>query len=69
MATYVGGGGGDAVVRQGLAIPAHDYYSNTYTSGNLTETVYKRGGASGVTVATVTYTYNGDNKLLTATVS
>jgi hypothetical protein len=67
MATFIGGG--DAAIRQGLAIPPHDYYSNTYTDGNLTQTVYKRGGASGVTVATVTYTYDVSNKILTATVS
>jgi hypothetical protein len=67
MATYVGGGGGDAVMREGLEIPTHDYISNTYTGNNLTETVFKRGGASGVVVATLTLTYDGSDNLLTVT--
>lgn len=62
-------GGGDAFVRSGLSIPDHDYYINTYSGGNLTQTVYKRGGASGVVVATVTFTYNGSNQIVTATKS
>lgn len=60
-------GGGDAVPREGLEIPTHDYIGNTYTDGNLTQTVYKRGGASGKIVATLTMTYDGNNKLLTVT--
>jgi hypothetical protein len=68
MSTYVGGGGGDAVARQGLEVPTHDYISNTYDgSNNLTETVFKRGGSSGVTVAMLTYTYDGSGNLLTVT--
>lgn len=62
-------GGGDAVTRQGLEIPPHDYVSNTYTGSNLTQTVFKRGGASGITVATLTMTYDGSNNLLTVTKS
>jgi len=69
MATYLGGGGGDATPRSGLLIPAHDYLANTYTGGNLTSTVYRRGGASGTIVATVTHTYDGSGNRLTTTVS
>jgi hypothetical protein len=67
MATYVGGGGGDAVAREGLEIPTHDYVSNTYTGNNATQTVFKRGGADGVVVATLTRTFDGSNNLLTVT--
>jgi hypothetical protein len=38
-------GGGDAVARDGLEIPTHDYIANTYTGSNLTQTVFRRGGA------------------------
>ena len=60
-------GGGDAVARDGLEIPTHDYISNTYTGSNLTQTVFKRGGSSGKTVATLTLTYDGSDNLLTVT--
>ena len=60
-------GGGDAVMRDGLEIPTHDYIGNTYTGNNLTGVVFKRGGASGTTVATLTMTYDGSNNLLTVT--
>lgn len=65
MAVFLGGG--DAGSRQGLEIPTHDYISNTYTGSNLTQTVFKRGGASGKTVATLTMTYDGSGNLLTVT--
>jgi hypothetical protein len=67
MATYLGGGGGDAVARDGLSIPTHDYIANTWTGSNLTQTVFRRGGASGVIVATLTMTYDGSGNLLTVT--
>lgn len=54
-------------MRQGLEIPVHDYIANTYTGSNLTQTVFKRGGASGVVVATLTMTYDGSGNLLTVT--
>ena len=60
-------GGGDAVARAGLEIPTHDYIANTYSGSNLTLTVFKRGGASGRTVATLTMTYDGSSNLLTVT--
>jgi hypothetical protein len=52
-----------------LTIPPHDYISNTWTDGNLTQVVYKTGGAGGTTVATLTMTYDGSNNLLTVTKS
>lgn len=55
------------MVDGGLALPAYDYVSNTYTGSNLTQTVYKTGGATGTTVATVTMTYDGNDNLLTLT--
>jgi hypothetical protein len=60
-------GGGDAVARDGLEIPTHDFITNTYTGSNLTQTVFKRGGSSGKTVATLTLTYDESNNLLTVT--
>ena len=60
-------GGGDATPREGLEIPTHDYIVNTWTGSNLTQTVFKRGGASGKTVATLTMTYDGSGNLLTVT--
>lgn len=60
-------GGGDATPRDGLEIPTHDYIANTYTGSNLTQTVFRRGGASGQIVATLTMTYDGSNNLLTVT--
>jgi hypothetical protein len=44
----------------GLSIPAHDYVVNTYTGANLTQVVYKKGGAAGEIVATLTMAYDGD---------
>jgi len=45
----------------GMAIPANDYISLSYTSGNLTSVIYKSGGASGTTVATLTLAYSGSD--------
>ena len=65
MATLIGGG--DARFSDGFSVPPYDYIDNTYTGTNLTTTVYKRGGASGTVVGTVTMTYDGSDNLLTAT--
>jgi hypothetical protein len=62
-------GGGDAVARDGLEIPTHDYIANTYTGSDLTQTVFRRGGASGKIVATLTLTYDSSSNLLTVTKS
>jgi hypothetical protein len=45
----------------GLEIPAHDYISLSYTGLNLTGVVYKTGGSSGTTVATLTLAYTGSD--------
>ena len=51
---------------QGLEIPAHDHIGNTWdANNNLLTVVYKRGGASGKTVATLTMTYDANDNLLT----
>jgi hypothetical protein len=51
---------------QGLEIPAHDHIGNTWdANNNLLTAVYKRGGASGTTVATLTMTYDANDNLLT----
>jgi hypothetical protein len=45
----------------GLNIPPYDYVSLSYTGSNLTGVVYKTGGSSGSTVATLTLAYSGTN--------
>ena len=53
----------------GLAIPEHDYVSLTYTGVNPTTVVYKQGGSSGVIVATLVMTYDGNNNVTSITKS
>lgn len=53
----------------GLNLPAYDYVSNTYVGANLTETEYRIGGATGIVVATLTFTYDGNGNVLTVTKS
>jgi len=61
-------GGGDAVSREGLEIPTHDYIVNTYDgANNMLTSTFKRGGASGRIVAVLTMTYDANNNLLTVT--
>ena len=45
----------------GLNIPQHDYIDVSYVgaTNNISTVVYKEGGASGTTVATLTFTYIG----------
>jgi hypothetical protein len=45
----------------GLDLPQHDYISVSYvgSTNNISTVVYKEGGASGTTVATLTITYVG----------
>ena len=52
----------------GLAIPSSDYAGLTYTGANLTQVVYRQGGASGTIVATVTLTYDGSSNITSVTV-
>ena len=56
-------------VASNLSIPEHDYVSCSYTGSNLTGAVFKSGGSSGTTVATLVLTYDGSNNLLTVTKS
>lgn len=46
---------------EGLSIPEHDYISLGYTGSDLTTVVYKTGGSSGTTVATLTLAYTAGN--------
>ena len=51
----------------GMKIPVHDYISMSYTNSNLTGVIYKIGGSSGTTVATLTLAYDGSNNLTSVT--
>ena len=53
----------------GMFIPPHDHVTNTYTGSNLTQVVYRRGGATGQIVATQTLTYDASDNLETVTLS
>jgi len=53
----------------GFSLPAYDYISCSYTGSNLTGVVYKTGGASGTSVATLTLAYDGSNNLTSVTKS
>jgi len=53
----------------GMFIPPHDHVTNTYTGSNLTQIVYRRGGASGNIVATQTLTYDASDNLETITLT
>lgn len=56
------------VVNQAQLIPfAFDYVSLSPTGTNPTTIVYKTGGPSGTTVATLTLTYDGNNNVQTVT--
>ncbi len=52
-------------VTGGMFIPDHDYVGNTYTGSNLTQVQYRRGGATGSIVATLTMTYNVNDDVVT----
>lgn len=60
----------------GFNLPPHDYVAFTYIASgaadddDIATMTYKRGGASGTTVATVTMTYVGStNNIATMTMS
>ena len=53
----------------GMFIPPHDHVTNTYTGSNLTQVVYRRGGATGQIVATQTLTYDSGGNLETVTLT
>lgn len=52
---------------QPLSPGEYDYISCSYTGNDLTGVVYKLGGSTGTTVATLTLTYDGSHNLLTVT--
>jgi hypothetical protein len=60
---------GTVNVLTGLEIPEHDYIDLSYTGSNLTGVVYKTGGSSGTTVATLTLAYDGSDNLTSVTKS
>jgi hypothetical protein len=45
----------------------HDYVSCSYTGTNLTQLVYRTGGASGDIVATITLAYDANNLVTSIT--
>ena len=55
-----------------LVSETYDYISLTYVAsgngiGEIETASYKQGGAGGTTVATLTLTYDGSNKIVTVT--
>jgi len=46
---------------------SYDFVDVDYTDGNITTVIYKTGGASGTTVATLTITYTVDDCIDTIT--
>lgn len=68
-----GGQQRQVVKMAGTLVPEnYDYFALTYVAagngaGEIETIVYKTGGAAGTTVATITNTYNADNKLSTVT--
>lgn len=60
---------GNSAKVPGFSLPAYDYISCSYTGNNLTGVVYKSGGSSGTTVATLTLGYDGSNNLTSVTKS
>jgi hypothetical protein len=60
---------GNSTKVPGFSIPAYDYISCSYTGSNLTGVVYKTGGSSGTTVATLILEYDGSNNLTSVTKS
>lgn len=50
--------GGELATVTGFSIPEHDYIELGYSGSDMTSVIYKIGGASGTTVATLTLTYN-----------
>jgi len=56
----------------GFEIPAYDYIALTYVAagdgaGEIETVIYKTGGSSGTTVATLTLAYNVSNEILSIT--
>lgn len=53
----------------GMFIPPHDHVTNIYSGSNLTQIVYRMGGASGRVVATIDMTYNVNDDVETVTLT
>ena len=58
--------------KDSLGVPPHDYIALTYVAagngaGKISTAVYKIGGSSGTTVATITLTYDSSNRMATVT--
>lgn len=76
VSNYKSDGNGNLVrdIADGFQIGAYDYIALTYVpSGNgvgeIETVTYKTGGASGTTLATLTLSYDGSNKLSSVTAS
>ena len=50
-----------SLINAGLVPEVYDYLELGYTGDNITTVIYKTGGASGTTVATLTIAYSGSN--------
>jgi len=55
-------GNSDGTLASGLNIPQYDYVSATYPTATTESYVFKTGGSSGTTVATVNLTYTDNTK-------
>jgi len=60
---------GSINIGNSLVKSQYDYLDLTYTGVNLTQVVYKQGGATGTLVATVDITYDGSDRIKTVLVT
>ena len=67
MSPNVNSGTKPVITMTDLNTPLHDYVSCTYTGANLTQLVYKEGGASGTAVATITLAYDASDRITSVT--
>ena len=60
----------DPGFENGWEVPGHDYqaHSGATASRGPTQVIYKKGGASGKTVATETITYDVNNNIATRSI-
>jgi hypothetical protein len=60
----------DPAFENGWEVPGHDYqaHSGATTNHGPTQVVYKKGGASGKTLATETITYDANNNIATRSI-
>ena len=52
---------GRLLISQGLVSETYDYICVSYSSGNISNVIYKSGGSGGVTVANLDITYSSGN--------